>query len=195
MDEILFLKQMREWNMKPRDATVPTSAAIILYGQLEKTKVIRKEHEHLIYACVKDLEVSDTLYKKLTQEMKYDDVQVLKFVQDTYEQYLKDIRKRILSLQKLWSKNWCQFRATQVIHILKYEDLLPICDLAHDRLVPIELVLKVVFDIKSEYGDHRRKKSKAEVTIDPRVLKVYNEQKEFNSRTIVHKKLQKTQET
>lgn len=178
MNEKSFRQQLNSYRMKVRDVIVPTSAEILLYGHKEKVKIIHEDHEELIYACVKKLEnPSDELYEKLTQTLGYSDLQVLEYLQNIYEGYLKDIRKAIINIQKDWSKNFCQYRATKIIEELKYNDIVPICDLVNDRLVPIELILKNVFNVDSNYGDHRRKKDKSEVYIDPRVLKYVKDKK------------------
>jgi len=193
MNEESFKQQLISCHMKVRDAIVPTSAQILLYGHTEKIRIVHPTHEELIYACIKSLEdPSDELYQKLTQTLGYTDLQVLEYLQNIYEAYLKDIRKAIIGVQKDWSKNFCQYRANQVIEKLRYTDIVPICDLVNERLVPIELILKVVFDIDSQYGDHRRKKDKTEVYIDPRVLKYITDKKtrdtEYASRTVIHQK-------
>lgn len=189
MNELEFRQQLFGWNIRERTAIIPTSPEILLYGQTSKTKVISKEHQHLIYACVKPLEISDELYKNLSEQMKLSDIEVLKFVQKTYEQYLKDIRVEILSFQRLWSRNFVHYRATKVIKVLQYNDIYAICDLANQRILPIELILKTVFDVSSNYGDHRRKKSKEEIRIDPWVLQTWTDMKEYASRTIIHPKV------
>lgn len=189
MNEKSFKTQLTEWRMKSRDAIVPSSALVLLYGQKEKTKIIQVQHEEALYSCVKGLEdPSDDLYNKLTQELKYTDLQVLEYIQEVYEDYLKDIRKSIKKLQSTWSKSYSQDRANLIINILGYDSIVAICDLVNDRLVPIELILQSVFQVHSEYGDHRRKKDKSEVYIDPRVLKAYNDHKENSSRTVIHTK-------
>ncbi len=193
MDEISFKTLLSEWRMKSRDVIIPTSGLVLLYGQKHKVKIIPTRHEDLIYTCVKRLEdPSDELYNKLTQKLGYDNLQVLKYIQDIYESYLIDIRKSIRKLQSEWSRSFCQGRANKIIGILGYDNILPICDLVNDRLVPIELVLKVTFNIDSKYGDHRRKKDKSEVYIDPRVQKFINDRKEFNSRTVIHPRKSQT---
>lgn len=178
MDEINFRQKLVDWRMTVRTAIVPTTACVRLYGQTDKTSIIPSKHEHLIYTCLKTLEISDELYKKLSNEMKLSDDKVLKFVHKTYEQYLKDIRRNIIKLQKQWSKNYAHFRAKQVITKLKYENIYHICDLSNERIVPIELILKVLFDITSTYGEHRRIKDKEEIYMDPRVLQLYNNRKD-----------------
>jgi len=189
MNEFEFKKQLFDWRISEKATIIPTTAEILLYGQHNKTRIISKEHQHLIYECIKPLEIPDDLYKRLSEEMKLTDPQILKFVQKTYEQKLRDIRKSILKIQRDWSKNWCQYRAKKVIKILEYDDVYAICDLANHRIVPIELILKMVFNVLSKYGQHRRIKSKEEVYMDPRVLKTWNEMKEYASRTIIYPKV------
>ena len=186
MDENLFKQQLINWRMNVRDAIVPTSGRIKLYGQEQKTKIIQSKHEHLVYACIKHFECSDELYKKLTDTMHLNDNEVLAFLHKEYNQYLKDIRKRIIKLQRQWSKSFAQKRAKLVIQTLEYENVFHICDLTIERIVPIELILNLVFSTTSNYGDHRRIKEKNEIYMDPRVLHAYNELKRLRSTTIVH---------
>ena len=186
MDEISFKSQLFKWRMNVRDAIIPTSGKIKLYGEGTKTKIISKDHEYLIYACVKPLKIEDELYNKLSEQMKMNDTQILEFVHAEHDQYLKDIRKQIITIQRAWSRGFSQYRARQVIQILGYENIYHICDLAIQRIVPIEILLHQVFNISSTYGDHRRIKDKVEVYMDPRVLKTYTELKRLKSTTIVH---------
>ena len=189
MNEIDFKAQLAKWQIRVRDAIVPTTTSIVLFGHKAKTKIITKEHEHLVYSCLRPLESpTDEVYKDLTERLKYNDAEVLKFIQEPYEQYLKSVKRQITVLQKEWSRNYCQFRAMQVMNVLEYDNIIAICDMSDNRLVPIELVLKTVFGISSEYGEHRRVKDKTEVYIDPRVLARYNAIKEDRSRTTVHGK-------
>lgn len=175
MNEFDFRQRLYGWSIDVTSALVPTSAEIRLYGQESKTKIIPEEHEHLIYDCIKPLEISDELYKKLSENMKMTDPQILRFVHKTYCQNLKDIRKSILKLQKEWSRNYAHFRAKQLMKNLEYEDVYHICDLDNQRIVPIELILKIIFDISSKYGDHRRIKNKSEIYVDPRVMQAYED--------------------
>jgi len=189
MNEIEFRKQLFDWKITERTTIIPTTAEIRLYGQKLKTKIILKEHQYLIYKCIEPLEIPDDLYKRLSEEMKLTDFQILKFVQKTYQQKLMDIRKSILKIQRDWSRNWCRYRAKRIINDLKYDDIYAICDLANHRIVPIELILKIVFDVSSKYGEYRRIKDKEEVYMDSRVLATWNEMKEYASRTIIHPKI------
>lgn len=189
MDEFEFRKQLFDWNIVEKSTIIPTSAEILLFGQHIKKRVIPEKHQHLIYAHIKPLEISDELYKDLSEKMKLTDDKILIMVQKTYLQYLKNTRKRILSLQREWNRNYAQFRATKAIKILKYNDIYAICDLSNERIVPIELILKIVFNVSSNYGDHRRIKEKEEVFMDPRVLATWNYLKEHASRTTVGPRL------
>ena len=185
MNEFEFRKQLFNWKIVEKNSMIPTSAEILLYGQHIKKKVISEKHQHLVYAHIKPLEISDELYKHLSETVKLTDDKILIMVQKTYLQYLKNTRKQILSLQREWNRNYAQFRANKVIRNLEYKDIYAICDLVHERIVPIELILKIVFDISSKYGDHRRIKEKEEIFMDPRVLETWNYIKEHASRTIV----------
>ncbi len=189
MNEIEFKQQLFKWQIREKAFIIPTSAEILLYGHHDKTKIISKEHQYLIYECIKPLEIPDDLYKRLAEEMKLTDPQILKFVQKTYEQKLKDIRKSILKIQRDWSRNFLHYRARKIIKHLEYDDIYALCDLANYRIVPIELILKMVFNVKSNYGDYRRKKDKEEVHVDPRTLKIWLDRKEYASRTIIHSKV------
>lgn len=183
MNELNFRQQLYDWKVIVRNAIIPTTVDIKLYGHVNKTRIIKPDHEHLIYSGIKPLEISDKLYQQLTTgESKLTDTEILKFIHKTYIEYLVDIRKRILKLQKDWSKNYAHFRAKKVITLLKYENIYHICDLVNNRIVPIELILKTIFNIDSKYGDHRRVKEKSEVFIDPRVLQMYNDRKDEDKR-------------
>lgn len=188
MNELEFIQQLHTWKIDVKSTMVPTTAEHKLYGHLDKTRIIAAENDYLIYSYVKPLEVTESMYKRLSEEAKLNDLQILKTVQDTYIAYLKDIRKKIISLQREWSKNYCQFRATQVINELDYEDIYHICDLAHERIIPIEVILKVLFNVETKYGQYRRIKRHDEIQMDSRVLKTFNDIKEHNSRTTVHSK-------
>lgn len=180
MDELGFKHQLAKWLIRERVTIIPTSNEVRLYGQQHKTRIISKEHEHLIYASIKDLEINEDLYKQLSEQQHLTDHQCLVFVQKTYEEYLKGIRTSIRQLQSSWSRNFCQFRATQVITHLEYSDIYEICDLVDQRIVPIELVLKVIFDVNTKYGEHRRIKQHDEVHVDERVLRRFNDLKSQN---------------
>ncbi len=186
MDELSFRKQLFDWNMNVRDTIIPTSGGFVLYGNVIKTKIVSKDQEYLIYACIKHLKISDDLYNKLSNQMKMDDIAILKFVQDEYDQYLKDIRRQIIMCQRRWSRSFAQARAYKIMEILDYENIYHICDLVYNRIIPIELILKSVFNVSSNYGDHRRTKEKSEIQIDSRVLKAYNEKMKLKASTIVH---------
>jgi len=151
----------------------------MLYGQKSKTRIVKKEHEYLIYMNIKLMEISDGLYKQLTTgDTKLTDPQVLKFVQKNYIVYLRSTRREILLLQREWSRNFAHFRAKMIIKHLEYKDIYPICDLVNERIVPIELILKSVFSVSSKYGDHRRIKKHEEIFVDPRVLQLYEHRKD-----------------
>ena len=186
MDEKTFKQQLIDWRLNVRDAIIPTSGGIRLYSQSKKTKIIPGKHEYLIYACVKPFQCSDELYIKLKDTMHLNDDEVLAFLHAEYDQHLKDIRKQIIKLQRTWSKSFAQTRAKLVIQILEYDNVYHICDLAIERIVPIELILKSVFQVTSKYGDHRRVKEKNEIYMDPRVIKAYHELLRLRSTTIVH---------
>jgi len=173
MNEFEFRQKLHEWQIDVKGAMLPTSAEVLLYGQRHKTRIISEIHEHAIYGNIKPLEITDELYHRLQDTMKLDDRQILKFIHKGYIQYLRDIRKKIVELQKSWSRNYCQFRAKQVIAALRYDDIYHICDLADQRIVPIELVLKLVFNVNSFYGEFRRVKDKSEIFVDPRVLQTF----------------------
>ncbi len=178
MNERDFMQKLVEWNIGVKAQWVPTTAEITLYGQTGKTRIIPGIHEHLIYECIKELEISDELYNSLSEKMKLSDPQILNQVSKTYCQYLKDIRRQLVMLQKMWSRNFAHYRANQLITHLKYDDIWYICDLNNQRIVPIELVLQMIFKKSSSYGDHRRKKQHSEIEIDPRVMHTYNIRKE-----------------
>ncbi len=183
MDEIEFRNKMYSWNIAVKSTMVPTALEFLLYGQTSKTLIIKREHEHLIYQNIKPLEISDQLYKKLSQgEMKLTDPQVLKFVQKTYIEYLKGTRREILQLQREWSRNFAHFRAKMIMKHLEYKDIYPLCDLVNERIVPIELILKSVFSVSSNYGDHRRIKKHEEIFVDPRVLQLYEHRKDVDKK-------------
>ncbi len=187
MDQITFKQKLYDWQMNVRDTIIPTSATIKLYGQNHKTRVIPVKQEHLIYDNIRKLgQIEDSLYNRLSVEMKMSDAQILKFVQDDYDKYLKGIRKQIIMLQRNWNKFFAQKRAKQIMSVLKYENIYHVCDLSNERLIPIEIILKIVFSIESKYGDHRRIKEKSEVYMDTRVLHAYNEILRLRSTTIVH---------
>ena len=183
MNENDFRTQMWKWNIAVKSSMVPTALEFLLYGQTSKSRIIKTEHEPLVYQHIKLLEISDELYKKLTTgEMKLTDPQVLKFVQKTYIEYLKGTRREILQLQREWSRNFAHFRAKIVIKHLDYENIYEICDLVNERIVPIELILKSVFQVSSRYGDHRRIKKHEEIFVDPRVIQLYEHRKDVNKK-------------
>ena len=185
MDETMFRQKLIDWGISPKDTILPTTAEYKLYGEERKRKIIPKEHESLIYTNIKDLEISDELYEKLSKGMGMTDPQVLGFIHKTYIMHLKELRKRVINLQKDWSRNFAHFRAHQVISNLNYDNIYHICDLVNQRLVPIELVLKIIFNIDSKYGDHRRIKDKTEIFVDARVLRIYNDKKSEEQRLLV----------
>ncbi len=183
MNENDFRNQLWSWNIAVKSSMVPTALEFLLYGQQLKSRIIKKDHEHLIYRNIKALEISDELYKKLSQgEMKLTDPQVLRFVQKTYIEYLKGTRREILQLQREWSRNFAHFRAKMIIKHLAYKDIYPLCDLVNERIVPIELILKAVFQVSSKYGDHRRIKKHEEIFIDQRVLQLYEHRKDMDKK-------------
>lgn len=177
MDENDFKTRLIEWLINPKDSFIPTTPVIKLYGEPGKIKIIKHEHEHLIYENIKPMEMSDELYTKLKERMGMNDSDVLKFIQGTYKQYLKGIRKQISDMQKGWSKIWAHQRANIVMNKLNYTDVYQICDLCNDRRIPIEIILKVVFNKNSKYGDYRRIKQKSEIYVDPRILKAIADKK------------------
>lgn len=182
MDENDFRQKLIDWGISVKSSFVPTTASIRLYGHTEKTFIVSKDNQHLIYDNIKPMELSDELYKKLSENMKMNDIQILKFVQKSYVQYLKDTRKQIVMIQKDWSRNFAHYRARVVIEKLGYDNIYHICDLTNSRVVPIEILLKIMFDVYSKYGEHRRIKDKSEVYIDPRVLRAYNNHLEEKQR-------------
>ncbi len=184
MDQFDFRQKLLSWGMNARNPIIPTIGEIKLYGHHRKTKIISPDQEHLIYACIKPFEISQELFDSLHTKLKMTDVDILHYCQKIYEHYLKATRRQILSLQKDWSRNFAQFRAKQIIRNLAYDDIYNICDLANDRIVPIELILKKVFEVTTKYGDHRRMKSKDEVYVDPRVMEVYKDLKQKTARLI-----------
>lgn len=188
MDENEFIEKLSYWQIKERPAIIPTSGKVLLYGDHQTNKIVLPQHEYLIYACVDSMKMSDELFKELTEKKKFTELQCLQYVQENYMLYLKSIKKKIVKIQKAWSKNFCHNRAKMIFNHLDYKDVYFVCDLVNDRLVPIELILRIVFDKSSKYGDHREFKKREDVYVDPRVLKVYKELQEYNSRTTIHPK-------
>lgn len=174
------MQQLLSWQMNLRDAIVPTSQTTKLYGQTTRIKIVTPEHEHVIYDNLDKMTISDSLYKELKEAQKMTPNQILSYIQNIYEGYLKGVKKQLRKLQGEWSRSFAQRRASIIIRELGFEDIYQVCDLVNERRVPIELILKRLFNKKCNYGDHRKLKDKSEITVDFRVLQVVKDLKHKN---------------
>ena len=177
MNEVDFIEEMTHYGLKIRDVIIPTSASILLYGDKEKTRIIdTKQHEHF-YSLIKTIQDSlpDERLAQL-QKIGKSDMQIIVIIQSEYDSYLKDTRRKIMSLQKSWSDSFAQQRARYIIDYLKYRNIFHICDLVNQRSVPYELILDLIFEIKSKYGEFRTETPRDEIYVDPRIREVLKEQ-------------------
>jgi len=171
MNEIDFIEQITHYGLKVRDVIIPTSAVILLYGDKQKTKIIKTEHHEHFYSLVKKLEISDSRMTHLRNN-GMTDIEILNTVRSEYDAYLKELRRQIISLQKSWSDSYAQQRAKYIIDYLGYRNIYWICELVVQRNVPYELVLELIFETKSIYGQFRTPKPKKDIYVDPRIKKV-----------------------
>ena len=171
MNETDFVAKITHYGLKVRDVIIPTSASILLYGNKEKTKIIVPEHHEHFYGLIKPMELSDERQADL-EKLGKSDLQILKIVQDEYDTYIKSIRKKVMSLQKSWSDSFAQQRASYLIDYLHYDNIYHVCDLVVQRNVPYELILELVFDVKSIYGEFRSETPHKDIYVDPRIRKV-----------------------
>ena len=171
MKESDFIEQITHYQLKVRDVIIPTTSSILLYGHQEKTKIIIPAHHEHFYSLIKKMELTDERQEEL-KNLGQSDSQILSTVQVEYDSYLKEIRKQIIALQKSWSNSWTQQRAGFLIDYLKYRNIFHICDLVIQRNVPYELILELIFDVQSTYGQYRTQTPKADIYVDPRVQKV-----------------------
>ena len=70
MNELEFIQQLHTWKIDVKSTMVPTTAEHKLYGHLDKTRIIAAENDYLIYSYVKPLEVTESMYKRLSEEAK-----------------------------------------------------------------------------------------------------------------------------
>lgn len=171
MIETDFVEQITHYGLKVRETIIPTSASILLYGNKEKTKIIFPEHHEHFYSLIKSMELTDERQRNL-ESLGKSEMQILKIVQDEYDQYIKDIKKQIITLQKSWSNSRAHERAGYLIDYLKYRSIYHICDLVIQRNVPYELILELIFEIKSIYGQFRSETSHDKIYVDPRIAQM-----------------------
>ncbi len=171
MNESDFIIQITHYQLKVRDVIIPTTAKILLYGNREKTRIIIPEHHEHFYSLIKKMELTDERQEDL-HNLGQSDTQILITIQDEYDSYIKEIRKQIIALQKSWSNGWTQQRAGFLIDYLNYRNIFHICDLVIQRNVPYELILELVFNIKSTYGQFRTETPKKDIYVDPRVTEM-----------------------
>lgn len=173
MNENDFREHVTHYRLKDRDTIIPTTASILLLGHQRKTRIIEEQHHEHFYSLVKDIKsfLPDERLAELRKQ-KLDDDEILDLVTEEYDAYLKDLRKQIIALQKSWSKSYAHERAGYLIDYLGYTNIYHICDLVVQRNVPYELILELIFNVKSTYGEFRTPTPKEDIYIDPRIKKV-----------------------
>lgn len=172
MNEQDFKEHILHYGLKLRDVIVPTTASYLKYGDTEKTKIIDPTHHEHFYSLLKKIDtgLSDDRLNYL-RAANYSDNDIINIIVSEYDTYLKTLRKQIITLQKTWSSNWANERALMLVNKLDYKNIYHICDLTIERNVPYELILKLVFNIDSTYGQFRTPTPKEKIYIDPRIKK------------------------
>ena len=131
----------------PRSAVIPTSQTVVFYkeGLKHKEKVIDEKYHEIFYSYLMPM-----LQARYDKDHDKEDI----------EQLLNELKTKIRRSQKFWSKSYAKERASRVIRSLHVYNAIHIVDLTNNSKVPIELLIKDLFDKTVYYGTVRPVKTK-----------------------------------
>lgn len=170
-----FQNLLLRWHIQPTKTLVPTESRVRNFKTNKKIKIIADEHEATFYKYLDELHITDTRYKALLDK-GLTPKDILIELHGEYKEYLRNITKQLKALQRLWTNFYPHERSRYVIKHLEddgYAKFNSLCDLVHSKRVPFELVLKLMFQVSSMYGDYRPKRTIEQLAIEPYVKVIY----------------------
>lgn len=152
--DVTLAKYLQELDIKIRPAVIPTLLQTTIYkdGIGHEEYIVQEEHQKLFYQLLGEY-IKEQIIEQITNNNDQD-------IPMLVEDIVKTMRVTIRQQQRIWSGIFGDKRSKWINTCLDYVNIVHRRHLTHEQRLPIEMIVRFLFNVKPYYGQLRERKTR-----------------------------------